>query len=66
VLGWRLQQEHEMRAVRGDVGQSDAEIAVFIQHYERLTRHIAVEMPPRADVVVRLGAAREVVEIRER
>jgi D-glycerate 3-kinase len=41
VLGWRLQQEHEMRAARGAVGQSDAQIAVFIQHYERLTRHIA-------------------------
>lgn len=61
VLGWRLQQEHELRARRGDVGQTDAEIAVFIQHYERLTRHIAAEMPPRADVVVRLGPEREVV-----
>jgi len=61
VLGWRLQQEHEMRARRGAVGQSDPEIAVFIQHYERLTRHIAAEMPSRADVVVRLGPEREVV-----
>ena len=61
VLGWRLQQEHELRARRGAVGQSDAEIAVFIQHYERLTRHIAAEMPSRADVVVRLGPEREVV-----
>jgi D-glycerate 3-kinase len=61
VLGWRLQQEHEMQARRGAVGQSDAEIAVFIQHYERLTRHIAVEMPARADVVVTLGPKREVL-----
>jgi len=61
VLGWRLQQEHEMRARRGAVGQSDAEIAVFIQHYERLTRHVAAEMPGRADVVVRLGPQREVL-----
>jgi D-glycerate 3-kinase len=65
VLGWRLQQEHEMQAARGAVGQSDAEIAVFIQHYERLTRWIAAEMPGRADVVARLGAAREVLEIAE-
>jgi D-glycerate 3-kinase len=63
VLGWRRQQEHELRTTRGDVGQSDAEIAVFIQHYERLTRHIAAEMPARADLVVRLGALREVVRV---
>jgi D-glycerate 3-kinase len=61
VLGWRLQQEHELRAQRRAVGQSDAEIAVFIQHYERLTRHIAAEMPARADVVARLGPQREVL-----
>jgi D-glycerate 3-kinase len=65
VLGWRLQQEHALRAERGDVGQSDAEIAVFVQHYERLTRHIAAEMPARADVLVRLGPVREVLEIVE-
>jgi D-glycerate 3-kinase len=62
VLGWRLQQEHALRARTGG-GQSDAEIAVFIQHYERLTRHIAAEMPGRADVVVRLGKDREALEI---
>jgi D-glycerate 3-kinase len=59
VLGWRLQQEHKLRERRGG-GQSDAEIAVFIQHYERLTRHIDAEMPGRADAVVQLGAEREV------
>jgi D-glycerate 3-kinase len=62
VLGWRLEQEHKLRERRGG-GQSDAEIAVFIQHYERLTRHIDAEMPGRADVVVQLGAEREVVEV---
>lgn len=60
VLGWRVQQEHELRAARGG-GQSDAEIARFIQHYERLTRHIDAEMPARADVTVMLDAAREPV-----
>ena len=66
VLGWRRQQEHALRAARGDVGQSDAQIAVFVQHYERLTRSIAAEMPGRADVVVRLGAGRAVMDFRER
>lgn len=59
VLGWRLEQEHRLREREGPgAGQSDAEIAVFIQHYERLTRHIAAEMAGRADVVVQLGSSR--------
>jgi len=39
----------------------DAELARFVQHYERLTRHIIAEMPGRADVVIRLDEARRVV-----
>ena len=63
VLGWRLEQEHRLRARRGG-GQSDAEIATFVQHYERLTRWIDVEMPARADAVALLGERRQVVELR--
>jgi D-glycerate 3-kinase len=64
VLGWRLEQEHKLRDREGPAaGQSEAEIAVFIQHYERLTRWISTEMPARADAVVQLGAEREVLEI---
>lgn len=70
VLKWRTQQEHELRAQlqsdpeperahRAGV-MSDAEIARFIQHYERLTRHILIEMPPRADLVIRLAEDRSV------
>jgi D-glycerate 3-kinase len=65
VLGWRLEQEHKLRERTGG-GQTDAEVAVFIQHYERLTRWIADEMPSRADLVVQLGAGREVLEIAQR
>jgi D-glycerate 3-kinase len=62
VLGWRLEQEHKLRDREGPTaGQSDAEIAVFIQHYERLTRWIATEMPARADVVVQLGDSRQML-----
>ena len=60
VLGWRLEQEHKLRDREPGRGQTDAQIAVFIQHYERLTRWIDAEMPARADAVVRLGAEREV------
>jgi len=62
VTRWRQQQEADLRARTGR-GQSDAWIADFVRHYERLTRHIAAEMPARADVTVRLGPGREVLEV---
>jgi len=65
VLGWRLEQEHKLRERTGG-GQSDAEIALFIRHYERLTRWIAAEMPGRADVVVQLGTGREALGLETR
>jgi len=67
VLGWRLEQEHKLRDREGPAaGQTDAEIAVFIQYYERLTRWIATEMPARADVVAQFGAEREVLDLQFR
>jgi D-glycerate 3-kinase len=67
VLGWRIEQEEKLRARLAETGasggQTDAEIAVFIRHYERLTRHILEEMPGRSDVVVRLALDRTVVGI---
>ena len=59
VLDWR--QEQERRAPRR--GMTDAEIAVFIRHYERLTDWIQAEMPARADVVVHLGEDRTIGEV---
>jgi len=64
VLKWRTQQEHELRdQARGDRSgvMSDTDVARFIQHYERLTKHILIEMPPRADLVIRLGEDRSVL-----
>jgi D-glycerate 3-kinase len=64
VLAWRQEQEAKLRSRLAETGQaagramSDEEVAVFIQHYERLTRHIAREMPARADLVVTLDADR--------
>lgn len=64
VLKWRTEQEHELRA-RASAGSpgvmSDEALARFIQHYERLTKHTLVEMPGRADLVVRLAADRSVI-----
>jgi D-glycerate 3-kinase len=38
---------------------SDDAIAHFVRHYERLTRHIAAEMPGWADSVVDLDEERQ-------
>lgn len=64
VLGWRIEQERKLRDRLAREGRedaramNDAEVAGFIQHYERLTRWILAEMPGRADVVVPLGVDR--------
>ena len=65
VRGWRTQQEQELRA-QGRGGMDDAQIARFVQHYERLTRHILGEMPRRADLVIELDPSRGVRAIHHR
>ena len=67
VYAWRLEQErklHERLAAEAKPSRvmNDEQIARFIQHYERLTRHILEEMPSRADVVLSLDAERRVAE----
>lgn len=63
VLKWRTQQEHELRDQSGNKSgiMTDAALVRFIQHYERLTRHILIEMPGRADLVIRLSPERGVL-----
>jgi D-glycerate 3-kinase len=65
VYKWRCEQEHQLIAEVGPAGapaaMSDTQIARFIAHYERTTRHIAEEMPARADLTIQLGNAREIV-----
>lgn len=60
VRGWRIQQEHDLRARVGEGTRtmSDIEIATFIQHYERLTRHILSDMPAYADLTLWLDECR--------
>lgn len=69
VQGWRIEQERELRATSSEPksrAMSDGEIARFIQHYERLTRHILAEMPDRADLVLRLNEDRSLRSIERR
>ncbi len=63
---WREQQEAALRSAAQPNApgvMNQAQVARFIQHFERLTRHILEEMPARADLIVQLGAAREVRKI---
>lgn len=53
VLGWRQLQEAKLRARTGG-GMSDADLARFVMHYERITRHLLADLPGRADAIVAL------------
>ncbi len=71
VVGWRTEQEQKLRQAMqagGEAprGMSDADIARFVAHYERLTRHILAEMPARADVVIGLDEHRQATNLRLR
>lgn len=70
VVGWRCEQEAKLRprvAGRPDARvMTDDQVARFVQHYERLTRHALEEMPRRADVVADLDVARALVRLHMR
>jgi D-glycerate 3-kinase len=55
IRAWRRLQEAKLRARAGG-GMTDAEIDRFVDHYERLTRHMLATLPGRADIVVPIGA----------
>ena len=67
VLAWRTEQEHKLAArSEGDPAglriMSDAEVARFVMHYERLTRHLLAEMPSRCHARLKLNDARRIVD----
>lgn len=64
VQTWRAQQEEPLQ--QQGLGMDAPALARFIAHYERLTRHMLREMPPRADLLLRLNADRTVREVRRR
>ena len=61
VLGWRQLQEHKLRARTGG-GMTDSEVAQFVMHYERLTRHMLAVLPDRADLVIALDGDHAVTD----
>jgi len=74
VVAWRQEQEHKLAGRLRTAGvaagasrvMSDAQVARFVMHYERITRHVLEDMPAYADLVVELDAAREVRALRAR
>jgi D-glycerate 3-kinase len=66
VTRWRTEQERALRLATQREGRpldkvmSNDQVAAFVQHYERLTRHILAEMPGRADLVLQLDENRVV------
>jgi len=70
VRAWRGQQEQRLRqdlAARGRdpaLAMDEAALDRFVAHYQRLTEWIARDLPPRADIAIRLDADREPVEMR--
>jgi len=64
VRQWRGEQEAVLRREHrtGTGVMDDAALDRFVQHYERLTRHVLREMPARADLTLRLGADRHVIK----
>lgn len=65
VLGWRQLQEAKLRERTG-LGMSEARVARFVMHYERITRHLLADLPGRADCVITLGADHAVTGLRLR
>ncbi len=65
VLRWRLEQEHKLIERTGR-GMSDDQVALFIQHFERLTRRALHELPLRADCVLEFDAEHRCIRSRFR
>lgn len=66
VEEWRWLQEQKLIAAtrgKGEGLMSQAQVKHFIQHYERLTRHMLEEMPARADWVFHLSKDHEIAAV---
>ncbi len=61
VAAWRKQQEARLRQRAGPAeGMDDAALDRFLQHYERLTRHMLRTLPAQADVIIDMDAERRI------
>ncbi|GIX30777.1 MAG: kinase [Porticoccaceae bacterium] len=59
VVRWRLEQERALAAARpGAKAMDAAQVAHFVAHFERLTRHALRVLPRRADYLLHLAPDR--------
>ena len=59
VRRWRAEQEHALRRAHGpEAGMSDAQLAVFVEHYQRLTEHMLRHGRDWADMTIALDMQR--------
>jgi D-glycerate 3-kinase len=66
VRRWREEQEAVLRSERGaerGPGMSPQEVARFVAHYERLTRHMLRTLPERSDLILELDREHAVAAI---
>ncbi|MFA7585018.1 MAG: kinase [Novosphingobium sp.] len=63
VVRWRDEAERPLRDGGSPEAMDEPMIRRFVQHYERLTRHILREMPARADLVAWLDDRRRPVRL---
>jgi D-glycerate 3-kinase len=62
VRRWRDDAEAPLRAAKAPAAMSPEQIAAFVQHFERITRHGLATLPHTADLVITLDAARRVID----
>lgn len=67
VNAWRWQQERALVAARKDTdaahaGMQQAQLARFLQHYERVSRHALRTLPALAEQVLCLDEARNLID----
>jgi D-glycerate 3-kinase len=61
VKRWRMEQEMDLEPAKR---MSVEQVGHFVQHYERITRHLLDELPARANCVAMLDADRKILEVR--
>ncbi|WP_444888012.1 phosphoribulokinase [Microbulbifer sp. JMSA008] len=54
IFEWRKLQEQKLRKRTG-AGMEESELDRFIEHYERITRNLLIDMPNWADCILYLG-----------
>jgi D-glycerate 3-kinase len=66
ILRWRQQQERQLRQRAGKDAHavmSDAEVAQFIQYYERITRNNLEVLPRTATAVIEIGQDHQAISL---